>query len=223
MTRSSVLKLATLVCLAAAVASRPAAAQRRRSYSSGPSAWASFWLGLQQPFTVDDGSTGSTWEFGAAPRFDVSLEKSIQSQASIGIRGTFARVPLTYDDHRAFAGSGCFGVCDADVNVTGVQADFHYGAGVGFHQVVELALGATAYSNFTARNGGGRIGPAHPDMDLSFAFGYGFAWGLSRTTDLEVVEELGTAVHQTTGLPAGTSNLPHIYVTRIGVRFGLGD
>jgi len=208
----------------AALPSSASAQARRRSGSSGPSAWASFWAGFAQPITIDDGATGSTWQFGTAPQLGVSLEKNIQSGSSLGIRANFSRAPLTYTSS-SFDNFGtfCSSSCDADANVTSVQGLFHYGTGRGFHQVIELALGATAFSNFTARDGQGPIGPNSPDLDLSFGLGYGFGWGLSSTTDLEIVEELGADYHPSSNLAASANTLPRLYVTKIGLRLGLGQ
>lgn len=216
---------ATLIALTLAALPPKAAAQSRRRYgSAGPTAWASFWAGFVQPTTVQDGTTGSTWQFGTAPQLGVSLEKNIQSNSSLGVRATFSRAPVTYTGS-SFDNFGtfCSSSCDADANITSVQGLFHYGGGAGFHQVIELALGGTAFSNFTARDGEGPIGPSGADLDLSFGLGYGFGWGLSPTTDLEVVEELGADYHPSSNLSASANTLPRFYTTRIGLRVGLGQ
>ena len=216
---------AALVALTFAVLPATASAQSRRRYgSAGPTAWASFWAGFVQPTTINDGATGSTWQFGTAAQLGVSLEKNIQSNSSLGIRASFSRAPLTYTGS-SFDNFGtfCSSSCDADANVTSVQGLFHYGSGIGFHQVIELAFGGTAFSNFSARDGEGPIGPSGADLDLSFGLGYGFGWGLSSNTDLEVVEELGADYHPSSNLSAGANTLPRFYTTRIGLRVGLGQ
>jgi hypothetical protein len=40
--------------------------------------------------------------------------------------------------------------------------------------------------------------------------------GIDVASPLEIVQELGTVLHQRTGLSASQSNYPRIYVTRLG-------
>jgi hypothetical protein len=185
--------------------------------SAEPRVWGGFTVGLTQPFTVSDGTTGSTWDFGSAIQYRATLEKTLQPGSSFGVAVGLTQTPLTYSGGVV---GGC-GSCDASANIYQVLALVHAGTGNGFHQVLELAGGATAYTNFQ-RSGGGTLPPDKPDYDLSFSFGYGFAYGLSPTSDIEVVQEVGTTIHQRTGLSASANNLPRIYVTRLGMRIGLG-
>lgn len=187
--------------------------------AAGPRAWTAGTIGLLQMGTVHDGSTTSTWNFGDAVQWRLTLEKPLQGSSAIGVAATFARVPLTFE---SLASGGC-GTCDADASVTQVMAMFHSGGGsIGFHQVIELSLGTTIFSSFRERDTGTRLPPDDPDFDFAFTLGYGFGYALSPNLQVQLVQDFGTSLHQHTGLTGGESTTLPMYVTRIGVRYGLG-
>ena len=192
-----------------------------------PIGWASFSLGIWRPQAVNDGTTKSVWNFSDAVQYRVSLEKPLQSQATIGITATLARASLSYETGAGSeAGAACPSTCDADANISQLLASFHAGGGgfgIGLHQVIELGLGATMYSNFRSRSGGERLPPSSPDIDLALAIGYGLGYSLSPTMQLNLVQDLALVLHQRTGLAGGTSATSQQYTTRIGLRVGLGS
>src|SRR5215467_824052 len=72
-----------------------------------PKTWMSFSVGVMDMSAVHDGSTNSDWEFGNAVQYRISLEMPIQFQSTIGISGSFARVPLTYVPLDGIGTIGC--------------------------------------------------------------------------------------------------------------------
>jgi hypothetical protein len=185
-------------------------------------AWTSLSIGFMQLSDVADGRTNSEWRFGNAVQYRVSLEKSIQNQSTIGLSGGFARVPLTYRTVTGTGPIGCTLSCDADATVTQLVATFHAGGGaIGFHQVIDIAAGATGYSSFRARQSGAKLPPNTLDADLTLALGYGFGFSLAPDMQVNLVQEAALTLHQRTGLPGGENTLGRQYITRIGVRFGL--
>ena len=70
---------------------------RRPAPAPEPKTWMSFSVGVMDLSGVHDGSTQSDWEFGNAVQYRVSLELPIQYQSTVGISGSFARVPLTWE------------------------------------------------------------------------------------------------------------------------------
>jgi hypothetical protein len=214
--RRSLPVLLTLLALLASSPAMDAQIIRRPPQTLEPPYWVGVSIGLAQASSVHDGTTDSQWQFGTAAQYRATLEKRLQAGLSIGVSAGFATVPLTYSGISA----GCAGGCDAKADIMQLHALFHAGSGMGLHQVVELGLGATGYSNFRTEVGGTKLAPTAADYDLSFAFGYGFGYGLSPKSAIEVVQEFGTAIHQRTGLAGGESSLPRLYTTRIGVRFG---
>lgn len=183
-----------------------------------PTAWFSLGAALAQNWSVRDGTTGSQWDFSDATQYTASLEKNISSGASLGLRGTTARVPLRYSGTTS-AGTGS--QTDADANVSQLFASLHVSSGREFHSVLELNLGATLYSDFRARGTNEKLTPSS-DTDFTFAFGYGFGYAFSPRFSLDVVQDLTTALHQKTGLSAGDNSSVRINSTRLVARVGLG-
>ena len=209
-------RLVLFVLFLTASASADAQIGRTTMRFGQPSAFASLGVGFLQSFTVSDGATASRWEFGDATQYVASLEKAFSNGASFGLRGTTARVPLSYLSTATSVRQ------DADANVSQLFAAVHVENGTGLHSVLELNAGATAYSNFRERAGGSRLPPAGMDLDFSFAFGYGLGYAFSRNLSVDVVQDVATSVHQNTGLSAGTETSARLHGTRIMARFALG-
>jgi hypothetical protein len=191
---------------------------RRPGYGRGePSGWFSAGAALVQPWSVVDGTTGTRWDFGDATQYSASLEKALSGGATLGLRGTYARVPLTY--RRT---SDAVFQTDADARVSQLFATMHVANGDQFHTVLELTAGATVYYDFRDRAQGAKLAPDKPDADFTFALGYGFGYAFSKKFSIDVVQDLTTVLHQKTGLPAGEKSSVRINGTRLVARFGLG-
>jgi hypothetical protein len=201
-----------------------------------PAYWLSGGVGTFNAQRVHDGGSNSTWDFGQKTSWQwrASIEKAIQNQSSIGIVGSFAHVPFTYQDNRVYnipnaAGcpiSGCTPItdrctCAAHLDVMSLAAQFHAGGGTGFHQVIQIAIGATAYRNLKS-DAGMKLDPAGGDLDGSFSLGYGFGYGLSSNSEITLVPDYALILHQSTGLPSGTSNTNTIRSIRMALRYGFG-
>ena len=184
-----------------------------------PTTFVSFGVGLLQPWTVNDGTTSSSWDFSDATQFAVALEKNFGAGSSLGVRGTTARVPLRYTSMTG--GDVLFGT-DADANVSQLLGSLHVVGGSQFHTVLELSAGATFYYNFSARGSDASIGPRTADADFSFGFGYGVGYNVSPRFSVDVVQDQITTLHQKSGLGAGQSTSARLTATRIVGRFGLG-
>lgn len=209
-------RLVVPVLFLAASTSAGAQIGRTRMRFGQPTAFASLGVGFQQSFSVNDGVTGSRWDFGDATQYVASLEKAFSNGASFGVRGTTARVPVGYT-------SLATGVRqDADANVSQLLATLHVENGTGLHSVLELSAGATGYSNFRSRPTDAKLPPDGMDVDFTYAFGYGLGYSFNRTMSVDVVQDVATAMHQNTGLPAGTETSSRLHVTRIMARFALG-
>ncbi|MES2177001.1 MAG: hypothetical protein V4550_03975 [Gemmatimonadota bacterium] len=209
-----------LVCLLILLSAEAGAQIIRPRYQlREPTASASLGMGFQQGWSVSDGSTNSTWDFGSANPWVASLEKHISSGVSLGVRGTTASVPLRYQ--RVNGGDGSLST-DADANVSQLFGVLHVANGTGFHSVLELSAGATMYSNFRARPDAFPLNPGSQDFDFTFAFGYGLGYSLSPRFSIDVVQDVMTMIHQTTGLDAGANNSVRVQQTRVVGRFGLG-
>ena len=176
-------------------------------------------VGVMEISDVHDGSKQSDWRFGNAVQYRVSLEMPIQNQSTTGVIGSFARVPLTYTP--GVLTVGCSFSCDADATVTQLMTTFHAGrGGVGFHQIIDISLGATGYSAFRARVSGQQLPPRQLDADLSGGIGCGFGYAFSRDMQITLVQEGFVSVHQRTGIAGGESTLGRQFILRLGTRFG---
>lgn len=179
-----------------------------------PAAWVSLGVASQQAWSVRDGRTGSTWNFGNATPWQASLERTINGGTSLGIRGTTGTIPLTY--------RGPLGNSEADANVSQILGTFHVGSGRSFRTVLELSAGTTIYSNFRERGTGTKLGAASPDKDFTFALGYGFGYAFSPRFGIDLVQDISTVLHQKDGLAAGDDSSTRIHGTRVVGRLGLG-
>ena len=184
-----------------------------------PTTFVSFGVGLLQPWSIRDGTTTSEWDFSDATQFAVAIERNFGSGASLGVRGTTARVPLHYTS--IIGGDAALGT-DADANVSQLLGSLHVASGGQLHSVLELSAGVTSYYNFRARGSDVTIGPRSADSDFSFGFGYGLGYAVSPRFSVDVVQDQITTLHQRTGLSAGESTSARLTTTRIVARFGIG-
>jgi opacity protein-like surface antigen len=197
-----------------------------------PAYWLSGGVGTFNAQRVNDGSTASTWDFGEKTSWQYrgSIEKAIQNESSIGIVGTFVRLPFTYASTTlgcaacattGSAGASC-GSCAAHLDLMSLELTFHSGGGAGFHQVVEIGAGATAYRNLKRDADGAALAPSGGNIDPSFGLGYGYGYGLSSNSEIMIVGDYRLILHESKNLPSGTSNTNTVRSIRMGLRFGFG-
>jgi len=215
-----------------ALASRGVAQYSGFPRTADPAYWVSGGVGAFNGQGVQDGSTHSEWDFGRKTSWQYrgSLEKAIQNESSIGLVGTFVTVPFTYSQlscGTACASSGttqgatCSG-CAAHLQMMSLEGQFHAGGGTGLHQVLEVAVGATAYRNLKRDSDGAVLAPKGGNVDGSFSLAYGFGYGLSNTTELTLVQDYGLVLHESTGLQGSSSNTNTVRSIRAGLRYGFG-
>lgn len=190
-----------------------------------PAYWVSGGVGAFNGQGVQDGSTSSSWDFGQQTgwQYRASIEKAIRNESSFGLVGTFVKVPFTYSSSAFASGAGATcGQCSAHLNMMSLQAQFHAGGGTGFHQVLEIAVGATAYRNLKRDSDGAALAPKGGNVDGSFSLAYGFGYGLSSNTELTLVQDYGMVLHENKGLQSGSSNTNTVRSLRAGLRYGFG-
>jgi hypothetical protein len=221
--------LTALTCLVTSLTLRaaPAAAQIIRVPRSGePAVWGSIGVALFQTQSIIDGRTNSVWylDGSSAAQYRGSIEKGIGNQSTIGITGTYARVPFEYrvrsDDEPVPSPENSCARCDARVDVSSLALSFHAGGGLGLHQVIEAQAGVTRFTGLRADDGR-KLAPLSGDTDLSFALGYGFGYALSPRLQIALVQDFGFVLHQRDGLRGGDRSTIQQRTTRLGVRYGL--
>lgn len=204
-------------------------AQRRVPSIRGqePSIWITGGVGLFTGNGVNDGVTESVWDFGNSTNLQYrgSLEKTIGTQSSFGLIGTYVRVPFTYSSSAVLppgGGESC-GQCEAHLDMMTLSLGFHIGGGVGFHQVIEGNAGVVRYTNLTRDSDGATLAPSDGNMDPIFSAGYGFGYGFNERTTINLVQDYGIALHEKTGLANGVRNTNSVRTLRFSLRFGFGS
>jgi len=181
-----------------------------------PQNWASAGVGLQQGWTVTDGTSDSRWDLGDSQTYFLGVEHAVMGGVTVGVRASTASTSLRY----FFRGTGI--VTDADARVSQALGVVHITSGRPLHSVIELGAGATFYSGFKQRGTGAELEPRTRDTDFTFVLGYGIGYAFSRSFQLDVVQDLATALHQKTGLAPGDRSSVRISVTRLVARVALG-
>src|SRR5438477_11016488 len=133
-----IIRLAIAVAAAATTLAPQIGAQIPRMPRGGhsganePTFFASLWIGFHQLGIVQDGTTGSQWDFGTTAQYRATLEYGIGNESTLGVAGTYAKMPLVYS---SLSGAGACSACDADAVVQSIEGFFHIGGRPGFHQV----------------------------------------------------------------------------------------
>ena len=181
-----------------------------------PQNWISATLGWQNGWTVFDGVTGSRWDVGDSQAYGGSIEHAVASGVTVGVRANTATPTVRY------LPAGAPDVRVADTRVTQALGIVHVSAGRDFRSVFELGLGSTFYSPFRERGTDAPLGPTKTDTDFTFVFVYGLGYSFSRNFHIDVVQDLGTSLHQKTGLTQGEDTSASIRSTRLVARYGFG-
>ena len=192
----------------------------RPVFRNDPQAWTSLSIGWMQQQGFSNRDTGDQYEFGSGPQWRASLELPMGTGTTVGAVGTIAKMPLTF-----VAGSlprpptfTCF-QCDADATISQLFGVLHMGDGVGFHQVIDLAAGASMYSNFRRSDNGEKIIGSGP-TNFTFAAGYGFGYGFSQRAGITFETEYSLEILKRQA--GNANNTAQQYTLRIGGRYGVG-
>lgn len=205
--------------------------RRPSAYTNNPAFWITAGISGFRANVVNDGTSASTWNFGNSTNFAYrgSIEKGGNNGSSFGLAGSWSQVPFSYSSTGNTPVAGVGGVqcannlsCDAHLDLMTLVATFHSGAGIGFHQVLELNGGVVAYRNLKRDSDGAKLSPSGGNIDPLFALGYGFGYGLSDRTNLDILSDYSFALHERKGLSNGTSNTNSMPGLRVSLRMGFG-
>ena len=181
-----------------------------------PQTWVSAGIGWQNGWTVFDGTTQSRWDFGDTQQYGLSIERAVNGGITLGVRAATAQPSLNFLNT-----TGSPLTRQADARVTQALGVVHVTTGRDIRSVFELGLGSTIYSGIRERGTDARLGPS-TDADFTFVFSYGLGYSFSRKFHIDVVQDIGTSLHQKTGLSAGEDTSIRISNTRLVARLGLG-
>ena len=190
-----------------------------------PSIWMSAGVAAFSADGINDGSTGSAWDFsGTNVQYRASIEKAIQNQTSVGITVGYIDMPFTYygPTTGTLSDANSCSQCDAHMKIYSAALSLHVGGGLGFHQVLEATVGVNHYRDFKRDADGGALAPLTGNTDPAFSFGYGFGFNFSKSQEVYAIQDYGLALHERSGLPNNQSNTLTIRTTRIGYRMGFG-
>ncbi len=222
------------------LASAPLPAQLRGGgpvRSTGPNGW---WFSggavVAGLGPVNDGPSGSTWDFGGDPRWQLrgTLEKAIQPTTTLGIGVNFGNVdfayrplpgaavpdltPVTPPSVALCVSSGCTG----QVDLWGIQGVLRGGGGAeGLYQIVEATGGVTGFRNMRAKSDGSPL-PVTNAMDINVGIGYGLGFALASDFHVAFVQDFGIAWHRGESLPEGTGRTYRVRNSRMTLRYGFG-
>ncbi len=206
-------------------------AQRRRTvYTTDPGYWVTGGISGFRANGVNDGATGSTWDFGNSTNFQyrASLERGMANGSSIGIAGSYANIPFQYSSDLALplpagvSGDRCDAAgCKAHLNMMTLVGTFHVGSGYGLHQALELNGGIVAYQNLKRDSDGAKLAGSG-NIDPLFSLGYGFGYGINEHTSIDVMSDYGIAIHERSGASNAVSNTNTMPGLRVLLRMGFG-
>jgi hypothetical protein len=196
-----------------------ARAQDGRGVFSGtrePTWFASISSGFQLGEYIVDDASSSIWDFDAGFMLRGTIEREVARHVYAGVAFTYARLPLTYSS-TAFS-SPC-SRCAADGTISSYGALVRVGGGPGFHQILELFIGALRYGNFEQKTPRGTLPPSS-NTDFAFGAGYGFGYTLSRDWSVQLVQDATNALHERSTSQQAGGRLARHFATRLGVRVG---
>jgi hypothetical protein len=216
--------------LMAMLIAAPLSAQRRTTtyQTHQPDTWLTFGVGEFTATGVNDGRTGSNWDFGNSTNFHTqyraSLEKGLANGSAFGVSGSWGHVPFVYSSDAAVplppnaTGARCFTPCNAHLDMMTLLATLHIGTGLGFHQVIELNGGIVAYRNLKTDADHVKLAPAGGNIDPLFSFGYGLGYGFGPRAQMDFVPDYEIAIHERSGLSNSQSNTNSIRSLKVTLR-----
>jgi len=189
-------------------------AQRPGAPARTPSTWLGLSGGMLLMGNVQDGTTGSSWDFSNAWPIRISLERSMGRGGSLGAQFTYARAPLRYSS------SGPCSSCNAHATVATYGPLLRIGAGQTWHQVLELFAGVMQYGGFTEDGSELTLPPDSPNRDFAFSVGYGIGYPIGTDWELELMTSYLSAVHERTSLAGNVQTLAQHTTLMVGLRMG---
>jgi hypothetical protein len=190
--------------------------RRRQPSEPDPGYWVGLSIGYVDGTTINDGDTGTAWQFGYTAQIRATLEKTLQRGVTAGVSAGFSDAPLTYVSGFTDPHSNCVGECAARANITQLMAFIHGGGSPGFHFVYDLEGGLTEFSDFRTKSIEASLPPSSK-YDFTFGFGGGLGYGFSQISDIYVSEMTDLVLHPSNGT---STTAPRLFQFRAGFRVG---
>ncbi|HET8771298.1 MAG TPA: hypothetical protein VFM71_09985 [Gemmatimonadaceae bacterium] len=193
--------------LGAQIFSVPESANDRRPVT------VAFSAGLLETQDRYDGQSDTFWALGQAFSYRAAVDVGIRSGA-IGVAASLASVPIRRVGGSAPANS------DGDIQLRQFLATFRTPVREGFHQVLEIQAGLAQWASYSGTD---VLSDEEAKARNAFALlvGYGFGYTMGDRASISLVQDLGTLIGSSEGLPSGASRVVRQYTTRLGVRLRL--
>lgn len=155
-----------------------------------------------------DGQSGAYWSLGESFQYRVSLDVGLRSGA-LGLTGALASVPIRRNGDPS---------TDGHIQFRQLMATFRSPDGQSFFQLLEVSGGLGQWASYS--------GPDVLSADeaktrnaVALVIGYGFGFALGERMVFTVVQDAGTVIGSSEGLPAGERRSQQQFTTRIGLRY----
>jgi len=194
---------------------------RRPSPPTDPGYWVGLSIGYVEGITTTDDATGAIWRFGYTSQLRATVEKTLSQGMTLGVAAGYSNAPLTYSSVSQFNGP-CAGSCLANADITQYLAFVRGGAGsagTGFRGTFTAEGGVTQFSKFRDRSTDVALPPANGSYDLTFGFGAGFGYRMSRLSELYVDQSYDFVMHKQSA-SVTNQEVPRLLIFRGGFRFG---
>lgn len=194
-----------------------------------PVTWVSASGALLDVQSFYGGAAGEAWNWGSGVQLRGTLERALRRDMTVGLAGSFARLPLTV------SGGGC-NPCEGDGTVWTAMGVLRLGGGggIGFHSAFEASIGAAGFTNlpepgplFELDAGtavGTRQAAAHSSVVPAVAAAYGVGYTLNPGLEISLVQEIGIFIYGSAdGAPSTATSTPRFNSTRLTLRYALGQ
>jgi len=219
----------TLALMALAAPDTADAQIRGQPTASAPSMgwWVSGGASAVRISDINDGVSRTKWDFGTDPiwQYRATIEKVLDEATTFGLVGGYAPVNVRLSSIGTGVSpalpAGCDTSCAGTAEMWTGMLQFRSGGGTGFHTLFEASGGATSFRKFTSASGAPLVGIKN-SIDLSGTLGAGFAYPLSQSMVIAVVQDIGLGYHSKADLPDGVSRTWRVRNTRASLRIKFG-
>jgi hypothetical protein len=195
--------------------------RQRPAASADPGYWVGLSIGYVEGISTTDDATGATWRFGYTSQLRATVEKTLSPGMTLGVAAGYSSAPLTYQSASQFS-SACPGSCLANADITQYLAFVRGGGGgggTGFRGTFSVEGGVTQFSKFRDRATKEPLPPSDGSYDLTFGFGAGFGYRMSRLTELYIDQSYDFVLHKQSE-SVTNQTVPRLLTFRGGFRFG---
>jgi hypothetical protein len=194
--------------------------RQRPTYPAEPGYWVGLSIGYLEGLTTTDDATGATWQFGYTSQLRATLEKTLTRGVTLGVAAGYATAPLTYLFSRG-PGNACASGCLGKADIAQYLAFVRGGTGgfSSFHATFNAQAGVTQFSHFRDRTTNQSFEPTNGSYDFTFGFGGGFAYTMSRSSEIFLEHDYDFVFHKQDTATTEQA-VPRLLTFRGGLRFG---